>query len=575
MIEIAQPTMRDVALVAGVSIKTVSRVVNGEPGVAPDTRLRVQSAVEQLHFTPNLAARRLRVSGAGLRVSRAAHDHSPEHRASARPPILPVIPEWIAKPAYDRSQVVASVVHFGVGGFHRSHEAVYLDDLMNQGQALAWGICGIGALPHDRRVIDTLAAQGGLYTLVVKHPDGKWSARVVGSIVEVVFAPDDRAYVVDRLADERTRIVSMTITEGGYLVNQETGMLDADDPDIRRDLVPDAVPRTVFGYLTAALARRRDAGLEPFTVMSCDNLPDNGDVARRMICAFARLKDPELADWMEEHVAFPNSMVDRITPITTAADIDRLADQFGVIDLWPVVCEPFSQWVLEDRFTQGRPPFEDAGVQLVDDVVPYELMKLRLLNASHQALCYLGYLAGYRYAHEVCRDPLFAQLLATFMEAEASPTLQPVPGVDLDVYRRQLIDRFANPEIRDPLSRLCADSSDRIPKWLVPVIKENLRTGGAIDVSALVVASWARYAEGVDEEGGDIDVVDRRKDARVAAAARQGDDSLAFVRDRDLFGDLADADRFARAYTRALTGLRSEGAVATTRAVLSGLAGGV
>ena len=497
------------------------------------------------------------------------HEPTLHHRAAAGATLLPVVPEWVSQPTYDRSQVTASIVHFGVGGFHRSHEAVYLDTLMNGGQGLDWGICGVGVLPHDRRVIDTLAAQRGLYTLLVKPPDGKWSARVIGSIVEVVFAPADGGYVVDRLADERTRIVSMTITEGGYLVNQETGDFDADDPAIRADLEPDAVPHTVFGYIVAALARRRDAGLAPFTVMSCDNLPDNGDVAKRMICAFARLKDPDLADWMQATVAFPNSMVDRITPVTTEQDIERLTDQFGVTDLWPVVCEPFSQWVLEDHFTQGRPPFEDAGVQLVADVVPYELMKLRLLNASHQAMCYLGYLAGYRYAHEVCQDPLFVRMLATFMEQEASPTLQPVPGVDLGQYRRQLLERFANPEIRDPLTRLCAESSDRIPKWLVPVIRHNLQHGGAIDVSALIVASWARYAEGVDETGNPIEVVDRRKDAIVARAARQHDDALSFLRDPDLFGDLADHPRFAAAYTRALADLHESGAVAATEAVLA------
>ncbi|SDP65909.1 mannitol 2-dehydrogenase [Pedococcus dokdonensis] len=495
-------------------------------------------------------------------------EHIAHPRAAAGAALLPVVPEWVASPTYDRSQVTASIVHFGVGGFHRSHEAVYLDTLMNQGQALEWGICGVGVLPHDRRIIDTLDAQRGLYTVVVKHPDGKWSAQVVGSIVEVVFAPADPGYVVDRLADDRTRIVSMTITEGGYLVNQETGEFDAGDPGIQQDLAPGAVPHTVFGYVVAALARRRDQGRAPFTVMSCDNLPDNGDVAKRMICAFARLKDPGLADWMEANVAFPNSMVDRITPVTTEQDIERLTDQFGVTDLWPVVCEPFSQWVLEDRFTQGRPPFEDAGVQLVEDVVPYELMKLRLLNASHQALCYLGYLAGHTYAHEVCQDPLFVRMLATFMEQEASPTLQPVPGVDLADYRRQLLERFANPEIRDPLTRLCAESSDRIPQWLVPVIRHNLRTGGAIDVSALVVASWARYAEGLDERGRPIDVVDRRREAVTAAAARRHEDPLAFIRDRDLFGDLADDERFTAAYTKALTGLHEKGAVATTQAVL-------
>jgi mannitol 2-dehydrogenase len=476
------------------------------------------------------------------------------------------LPAEVGSPAYDRSAVTASIVHFGVGGFHRAHEAMYLDRLMQAGQALEWGICGVGALPHDKRIVDTLNGQDGLYTLVVKHPDGHREPRVIGSIVEMMFAPDDPQAVVDRLADPRTRIVSLTITEGGYLVNQVTGEFDADDPGIQADLVEGAVPQTVFGYVVGALARRRAAGETPFTVMSCDNLPGNGDVARRMMTAFARLKDPGLADWMDEHVAFPNCMVDRITPVTAPEDIERLAQEFGVADGWPVVCEPFTQWVLEDHFTDGRPPFEEAGVQLVDDVVPYELMKLRLLNASHQALCYLGYLSGYRYAHEVCQDPLFVDFLLGYMEEEGSPTLPDVPGVDLDAYRHQLIERFANPEVRDTLARLCAESSDRIPKWLVPVINRNLETGGEIERSALVVASWARYAEGVDEQGAPIEIVDRIKDRVMAAAARQGEDRLAFIRDRDLFGGLADDARFAGAYAAALDSLHAGGARATLEA---------
>jgi mannitol 2-dehydrogenase len=472
----------------------------------------------------------------------------------------------VGTPAYDRTQVTASIVHFGVGGFHRAHEAMYVDRLMNDGKALDWGICGVGALPHDRRIIETLQAQDGLYTLVVKHPDGHREARVIGSIVEAMLAPDDPQAVLDRLADPRTRIVSLTITEGGYLVNQVTGEFDATDEGIRDDLEPGAVPRTVFGYIVAGLAARRAAGITPFTVMSCDNLPGNGDVARRMMTAFARLKDAELADWMDEHVAFPNCMVDRITPVTAPEDIDRLAGEFGVADGWPVVCEPFTQWVLEDHFTSGRPPLEDSGVQVVDDVVPYELMKLRLLNASHQALCYLGYLSGYRYAHEVCQDPLFVDFLLGYMEHEGSPTLPEVPGVDLDAYRHQLIERFANPEVRDTLARLCAESSDRIPKWLVPVINRNLETGGEIDRSALVVASWARYAEGTDEQGEPIEVVDRVRDRVMAAAARQSQDALAFLHDRDLFGGLVDDDRFTGAYLAALDSLHSRGARDTLEA---------
>ena len=486
---------------------------------------------------------------------------SPPRPTALNGATLDDLPDGVGRPTYDRAAVTAGIVHFGVGGFHRAHQAMYVDRLMEQGVdgALGWGICGVGALPHDRRIVDTLTAQDGLYTLVVKHPDGHREPRVIGSIVEMMFAPDDPQAVVDRLADPRTRIVSLTITEGGYLVNQVTGEFDADDPSIRADLEEGAVPRTVFGYVVAGLAARRTAGERPFTVMSCDNLPGNGDVARRMMTAFARLKDPDLADWMAQHVSFPNGMVDRITPVTSQDDVDRLAEEVGVVDGWPVVSEPFTQWVLEDHFTDGRPRFEDAGVQVVDDVVPYELMKLRLLNASHQALCYLGYLAGYRYAHEVCQDPLFVDFLLGYMEHEGSPTLPEVPGVDLDAYRHELVSRFANPEVRDTLARLCAESSDRIPKWLVPVINRNLETGGEIDRSALVVASWARYAEGVDEQGEPIEVVDRIKERVMAAAARQGDDPLAFLRDRDLFGALVDDARFTSVFTRALGALRSRG----------------
>ncbi len=466
-------------------------------------------------------------------------------------------------PDYDRAALRVGIVHLGVGGFHRAHQAMYLDALMQQGQALDWALCGVGVLPHDRRIIETLQRQDGLYALVVKHPDGRREPRVIGSVARALLAPDDPTAVLDQMADPAVRIVSLTITEGGYLVNQVTGEFDADDPSIAPDLVPGATPTTAFGFLVAALARRRAEGTPPFTVLSCDNIPGNGDVARRMLSAFARVLDPELADWMLAEVSFPSCMVDRITPVTATDDVQQLEQEFGVADAWPVVCEPFTQWVVEDEFALGRPPLEDVGVQVVADVEPYELMKLRLLNASHQALTYLGYLAGYRYAHEVCADPLFRRFLLGYMEDEGSPTLPEVPGVDLDAYRHGLVERFANPEVRDTLARLCAESSDRIPKWLVPVIQENLRTDGEIRRSALVVASWARYAEGVDEQGEPIEVVDRLKDRVMAAAARHDEDPLALLRDRDLFGDLLDDGRFTTAYVEALTSLRTRGARAT------------
>ena len=469
-------------------------------------------------------------------------------------------------PTYDRKRVRTGIVHIGVGGFHRAHEAAYLDQLMNEGKAVDWGISGVGLLPQDRRMHDVMTAQDCLYTLVVKHPDGSLQPRVVGSIIQYLFAPDDPEAVLELMADPGTRIVSLTITEGGYLVHPVTGEFDADDPGIQRDLQAGSIPSTAFGFITEALSRRRARGVPPFTVVSCDNIPGNGEVAHKMIGAFARLKNPELADWLDSEVSFPNSMVDRITPVTTEADRALLAEQFGVEDAWPVVCEPFTQWALEDNFSNGRPPFEDVGVQMVHDVEPYELMKLRLLNASHQALCYLGYLAGYRYAHEVCQDTLFTNFLLGYMDHEATPTLPPVPGVDLGQYKHQLIERFANPEVRDTLARLCAESSDRIPKWLLPVIREQLASGGEIARSALVVACWARYAEGQDEQGQPIEVVDRLRDQLVDRARRQREEPLIFISDRDLFGDLIDNERFVLAYRSALDSLYSRGALATLKA---------
>ncbi len=482
----------------------------------------------------------------------------------------------VSVPTYDRTAVTAGIVHVGVGGFHRAHQAMYVDRLLEAGGARDWGVCGVGVLPGDRRMKEALAAQDHLYTLVVKHPDGHLEARVVGSLVDYLLAPDDPQAVVERMADPATRIVSLTITEGGYNIHAVTGEFADDDPAVLADAAPDAMPATVFGLVVEALVRRRARGLAPFAVVSCDNIQGNGDVARRTFAAFADLRDrvrgeTGLGDWVREHVAFPNSMVDRITPVTTPQDAELLRERFGVEDAWPVVCEPFTQWVLEDGFGD-RPPLEDAGVQLVEDVEPYELMKLRLLNASHQGLCYLGWLAGYRLVHDVCQDDLFARFLLAYMDEEATPSLEPVPGIDLHGYKRQLVERFSNPGVRDTVARLCAESSDRIPKWLVPVVRHNLATGGPVALSAAIIASWARYAEGVDEQGEPIPVVDRLAERLVPLARSQvapGGDPLAFVREESLFGDLAAQPRFVEAYTAALDSLHRNGSRATLEALMA------
>jgi mannitol 2-dehydrogenase len=476
---------------------------------------------------------------------------------------LTKLPADLPVPTYDRAALKTGIVHFGVGGFHRAHQAMYLDRLMAEGKAMDWAICGVGVMPADKRMRDVLTNQDGLYTLVVKAPDGSLDARVIGSIKEYLYAPDDPEAVVEKMSDPDVRIVSLTVTEGGYNFNAVTGEFMADHPDVRHDLAPGAAPHTTFGLITAALQRRRDRGLPPFTIMSCDNIQGNGDAARRSFVAFATLKDADLGAYVQENVSFPNSMVDRITPVTTDADRELVRGVFGVEDDWPVVCEPFTQWALEDSFGGGRPPYEEAGVQVVSDVEPYELMKLRLLNASHQALCYFGYLAGYRLVHDVAQDPLFARFLLAYMEREATPTLGEVPGVDLGEYQRQLIERFSNAQVKDTVARLCAESSDRIPKWLLPVIRHNLDTGGEILRATAVVASWARYAEGVDEHGKPIEVVDRLRDDLTVLARQYDHDPLAFIRNRDLFGDLIDNERFVSAYRSVLSSLHHKGARAT------------
>jgi mannitol 2-dehydrogenase len=481
---------------------------------------------------------------------------------------LEQIGNGVEKPRYDRRQVAIGIVHFGVGGFHRAHQAMYVDALMNLGKALEWGICGVGTMSADERMREVMSAQDGLYTLVLKHSDGTLEPRIIGSIVDYLYAPDDPEAVINRLADPLTRIVSLTITEGGYNIDHVTGEFDESNPLVQKDLHAGAVPQSVFGLVVEGLARRRANGTRPFTVMSCDNIQGNGHVARRVFTAFARLRDPELADWIEREVSFPSSMVDRITPATTDDDRALVAGQLKIADAWPVVCEPFTQWVLEDEFVDGRPPFEDVGVQIVESVEPYELMKLRLLNASHQALCYPGYLVGYRLVHEVCQDPLFRDFLMRYMDDEGTPTLPPVPGIDLVEYKHSLLERFSNAHVRDTVARLCAESSDRIPKFLLPVIREQLEHGGEITRSTAVVALWARYDEGVDEQGEPIEVVDQLRDRLMAAARRQRVEPTAFIEDHGVFGDLAQDERFRSIYVASLSTIHEHGA----RALLEQLA---
>jgi fructuronate reductase/mannitol 2-dehydrogenase len=468
-------------------------------------------------------------------------------------------------PTYDRSALTPAVVHFSVGGFHRSHQLLYFDDVAQHGISDGWGVVGVGLNSRDMK--DALAPQDHLYTVVERSPDGE-RARVVGVMVDYHYAPDDPATVLDLLTDERTRMVSLTITGGGYRLDPQSGDFDADDVDLRWDLQEPDRPRTVFGFLVEALDRRRRANLPPFTVVSCDNMHRNGDAARAAVVGFARLRDEVLARWIADRVSFPSSMVDRITPHTTPEQREAVAQRYGVADNWPVITEPFSQWVIEDTFCNGRPPLDQVGVRFVSDVADYELMKTRLLNASHCALGYLGSLAGYSSIDQVMADPLFATYVAQLMDDEVTPLLPPPDGIDLAEYKRTLLQRFANPAIADQLTRLCRRGSTKMPHHLLPSLRQALAEGRPHTLLTLAVAAWCAYLRGVDPQGRRIEIDDPRADLLQTLANAGGTDPRPLLSERLIFGDLGGNPGFVAELTEALERLDRDGVRATLTAAV-------
>ena len=471
-----------------------------------------------------------------------------------------VLDRDVTRPTYDRKALHPHTVHIGVGAFHRAHQAVYLDSLLSSGALSGWGECGIGVLPNDRAMRDSLRGQDYLYTLLVRSAQ-KQSARVIGSIVDFSFAPEDRESAIERLADAETRLVSLTITEGGYFLHEGTGEFAHDDPLIQHDVHEPDSPVTSLGFLTAALRRRRDRGIAPFTVMSCDNLQGNGHVMRKVLLGLAELQETGLLRWIADNVAFPNSMVDRITPATTAADREQLRASFGIDDAWPVVTEPFLQWVIEDSFCNQRPPWQEAGAEIVTDVLPYELMKIRLLNASHMTMAYLGALAGYTFAHEVMQDPYFEAFIKAFME-EVTPVVPIILGTNLLDYKRSLIERFSNPTINDRVARLCSEGSAKMPKWVLPSIVELAEKRSSTKLLSLVIAAWIKYLQSpLDERGSAIEVVDARAGELKRATKSIGDDPRPFLAVKSLFGPAYFSEAaFANEVEAALKSLGSFGA---------------
>jgi fructuronate reductase len=477
------------------------------------------------------------------------------------PAALAHLPADIEGPRYDRGSVQIGIVHLGIGAFHRAHQAVYVDDRLAAGEQ-EWAVCGASLRSPDTR--DALARQDGLYTLAVRSGAGE-RLRVVGSVRDLLVAPENPDALLRAMSDPAVRIVSLTVTEKGYCHDAAIGRLKEDHPDVVADLAEPSRPRSAPGFLVEALRRRRENGAPPFTVLCCDNLPANGHTVREVVAEFAALRDTDLGRWIHDNVAFPSTMVDRIVPATTDEDRAAIAARLGVGDAWPVVTEPFSQWVIEDRFPSGRPRLEDAGAELVADVAPYELMKLRLLNGSHSTLAYLGYLAGYETISETMADPAFARLVKGLMDEEVTPTLIVPPGADLDRYKASLLERFANPALKHRAWQIAMDGSQKLPQRLLSTVRDRLKAGAPIGRLALGVAAWMRYVTGVDERGHPIDVRDPLSERLLKIGRESGlvAERLApaYLHIRDIFGDDLPADpRFTEPVTRALAALIQSGA---------------
>lgn len=470
------------------------------------------------------------------------------------------LPPGVGRPAYARDRLRAGIVHFGVGNFHRAHMGVYLDTLMNAGRDLDWAVLGAGVMPGDARMRAALAGQDWLST-VVTQTAARSEARVIGPMAGFLPVADGAA-IHGALIDPAVRIVSLTVTEGGYFVDPATGAFDPDHPAIRADAAAPETPATVFGMILRALRARRAAGVAPFTVLSCDNLPHNGAVTRNAVAGLAASIDRGLAAWVAAEVAFPNAMVDRIAPATGDRERAILRAEFGIEDAWPVFCEDFTQWVLEDRFPAGRPALEAAGVTFAADVTPFETMKLRILNGGHATIAYPAGLLGIDFVHEAMAHPLVRGFLERLEREEILPTVPPVPGIALEEYLATILERFSNPKIGDTVRRLALDGSNRQPKFIVPAIADRLAAGLPVDGLALESALWCRYCAGTTEAGAAIAANDPSWERLNAAALAARADPGAWLAMRDIYGAVAAAEAFRAPFAAHLAALWREGTAA-------------
>lgn len=481
---------------------------------------------------------------------------------------LTELPKGVAAPRYAPGDLTPGIVHFGVGNFHRAHQAVYLDELFNRGKGRDFAIIGAGVRPTDTAMRDALQKQDWL-TTVVEQEANLSAAHITSAMIDFVPVGDTEA-LLTWLADPRIRIVSLTVTEGGYYIDPATQRFDPTHPDIAADAKSPRNPRTVFGLILAGLRLRRDTGIAPFTVMSCDNIPGNGHVAENAIVGLAELTDHEFAGWLRRKVAFPNGMVDRITPATTDRERTLLRDQFGVADTWPVFCEEFRQWVLEDNFPSGRPPLEEVGVQFVPDVGPYEHMKIRILNGGHATIAYPAALIDIHFVHEAMENDLIRRFLGKLTKDEIIPVVPPVPDTDLEDYRKLIERRFANPKIGDTITRLCLDGSNRQPKFILPSARDRLAAGASVTGLALVSALWCRYCFGETESGAVIPPNDPTWDRLTERAHAARRNPTEWLEMGDIFGDLAANPTYVAAFTHALSTVWSAGTRETLTRYLDG-----
>lgn len=479
---------------------------------------------------------------------------------------LAALPPQILRPRYDRAALRPGIVHIGLGNFHRAHQAWYLHRLMQQGLAQDWAIIGAGVRAPDAAMRDRLARQDFLTTLIELDPAGR-SAEVVGSMIGYLPVENGNGPLIAAMADPAIRIVSLTVTEGGYYLDPAKG-LDRDHPDIRHDAGHPDAPRTAFGAMVAALARRRAAGLGPFTAQSCDNLQGNGAILRQAVAGLARLSDPGLADWIEAECTFPNSMVDCIVPATGPAELALVRD-IGIEDEAPVTHENFRQWVIEDRFCAGRPDWDRVGATFSDAVHDYERMKIRVLNAGHQVIGNVADLLGIVTIAKTMADPQIAALFRRVEETEILPHVHAVPEYTPAAYLDLIEGRFANPAIRDTTRRVAFDGSSRHPGFVLPSIRDGLRAGAPVAGLALVEALWARYCTGLREDGSVIEPNDPDWPALQARATVAATDPRAWLVPA-VYGDLADAPRFADAFDGWLRMIHKKGARAALDRYLAG-----